>query len=110
MIKVGALTYAKLIRELMEGPWSFVEMATNTGLHYHTVREYVNALHREGLVHIAGWDKDMLGRDCKPLWNFGQGRDKKRARLTAAQRQERHRNKIKNMKHPAYTMGARQNG
>lgn len=105
MIKIGALTYAKLVRELVEGPWTFIDMATNTGLHYHTVREYVNALHKEGLIHIAGWEKDRWGRDCKPLWVFGAGRDKPRAKLTQAQRQARHRSKVKNMTHPAHIMG-----
>lgn len=106
MIKVGAMTYAKLIRELTEGPWSFMDMATNTGLHYHTVREYVNALHREGMVHIAGWEKDNWGRDCKPLWVFGEGRDKKRTKLTAAQRQARHRSKKRHMLSPMHSLGA----
>lgn len=105
MIKVGAMTYAKLIKELVDGPWSFLDMATNTGLHYHTVREYVNALHKEGVIHIAGWEKDRWGRDCKPLWVFGVGRDKTRAKLTQAQRQARHRAKVKGMTNPMHMLG-----
>lgn len=105
-IKVNALSYAKLLRELHEGPFSFQELADNTGLHYHTVRDYVNALHRERLVHIFAWDKDSYGRDCKPLWIYGQGRDKKRERMTQAERQQRHRSKKRNMANPIYKLGS----
>lgn len=105
-IKVNALSYAKLLRELHEGPYSFAELAENTGLHYHTIRDYVNALHRERLVHIFAWDKDSYGRDCKPLWIYGQGRDKKRERMTQAERQQRHRSKKRNMANPIYKLGS----
>ena len=44
IVKVNAMSYAKLLKELHDGPFSFVELAENTGLHYHTVREYVNAI------------------------------------------------------------------
>lgn len=104
-IKVNAMSYAKLLRELHDGPFSFAELAQNTGLHYHTVRDYVNALHRERLVHIALWEKDKLGRDCKPLWSYGQARDKKRERMTAAERQERHRAKKRGLASPLHKMG-----
>ncbi len=105
IIKVNAMSYAKLLRELHDGPFSFQELADNTGLHYHTVREYVNALHREHLVHIALWEKDRLGRDCKPLWAYGQSRDKKRERMTQAERQERHRAKKRGMASPLHKLG-----
>lgn len=96
-LKVNAMSYAKLVKELHDGPYSFAELAENIGLHYHTVRDYVNAMHREGLVHIVSWDKDSYGRDCKPLWTFGPGKDKRRARMTQAERQQRHRAKKRSL-------------
>lgn len=105
-IKVNAMSYAKLVRELHDGPFSFAELAENTGLHYHTVRDYVNQLHKERLVYVADWEKDRLGRDCKPLWSFGIDRkDKRRAKLTAKERQQRHRAKKKILAHPAMHLG-----
>jgi predicted ArsR family transcriptional regulator len=105
VIKVNAMSYAKLIKELHDGPYSFQELADNTGLHYHTVREYVNCLHRERLVHIALWEKDRLGRDCKPLWVFGRSKDKKREKMTQAERQARHRSKKRGLASPLHMMG-----
>lgn len=84
------MSLGKLLRLLVDGEHTFEELAESTGLHYRTVCEWVNALHREGVVHIAGYEKDSYNRDNAPLWLFGvDKRDAKRSKLTAAQRQAR---------------------
>jgi predicted ArsR family transcriptional regulator len=95
MIKVNALHYAKLIAELLDGPWSYQEMAEHTGLHYHTVRDYVNALRKEQLVHIAYWGDDNIGRCSVPHFLFGKKTDVKRTKLSAAQRSKNYRDRKK---------------
>ena len=90
------MSFAKLIGELCEGTHTKDELSEATGLHYTTVRTYVAALHREKLVHIAGYAADKMGREnSKPLWAFGPGVNKKRKAATDAQRAQRARDKRK---------------
>lgn len=97
MLKINAFHFAKLIKELRDGPYSYQEMAEHTGLHYTTVREYVNALRKEREVHIACWDKDSRGRDNTAQWLLGPGVDKKRRAMTHVERSARYRLKRKAM-------------
>lgn len=95
-LKVNAMALGHLMRALTEEPRTITELAELTGLHYHTVREWVNALHDQGVVFIAGYEKDRRDRDNAPLWLFGvDKRDAKKSKLTAAERQARVRARIK---------------
>ena len=46
-------------------------------------------LHRAGAAHIVRWEKDSRDRDSLKVYKLGVGKDAKRDKLTAAQRQER---------------------
>ena len=94
-IKVGAMSYAKLIRSLMDGTRTLQELAEETGLHYLTVAQYCAALHREGAIHICMWEKDSLNRDAIKVYQLGIGKDARRQRMTSAERQQRTRDKRK---------------
>ena len=96
MVKVGALSYAQLVLHMLEGNHNCQELAEATGLHYVTVLQYTRELHAAGAAHISSWDKDTLGRDLIKVYKIGPGRDAKRAKLTPAQRTQRHRNKLAN--------------
>jgi hypothetical protein len=87
-IKINSLSYAKLIKHLLAVPATVHELAEETGLHHLTVALHMRALHAERLVHIGGWEQDSMGRDASPVWTWGAGRDKPRARKTST---ERHR-------------------
>ncbi len=50
-IKVGALTYAQLIKFMLEGEHTCHELAELTGLHYVTVLQYTRELYAAG----AAW-------------------------------------------------------
>lgn len=85
--KTNALAYAKLMKALIPGTLTFEELTEECGLHYHTVRAICNALHDEGAAHIAMWEKDARGRDALRIYKLGEGKDAKRQRKTAAERQ-----------------------
>lgn len=75
MIKVSALTLTNLLKDLVNGPFAVREMSEHTGLHPQTIRAYLRAMHREKLVHIAGWEVAPDGRHKYPLWKFGNAKD-----------------------------------
>jgi predicted ArsR family transcriptional regulator len=85
VVKVNAMSYARLIKMLMEGTRTAGELAEETGLHKHTVYEYTRELHKVKAVHIADWEKDILGRECMPIFMIGNKPDAKRATMTKAQ-------------------------
>lgn len=92
-IKVGALTYAQLVLHMLEGVHNCQELADLTGLHYVTVLQYARELHAAGAAHICAWEKDGRGRDSIKVYKIGAGKDKKRERMTLAERQARQRGK-----------------
>lgn len=95
-VKVNAMSLGHLVRALSCEPMSYAELAEETGLHYHTVREWVNAMHQVHAVHVAAWATDTRGRHNSPLWQLGvDKRDARKPTLTAAQRQQRLRDRKK---------------
>lgn len=98
MVKVGALTYAQLIKHLLEGVHSCAELAELTGLHYVTVLEYTRELHRAGAAHITAWGCDARGRSTLKIYQLGQGKDAKRpARVSAVARSAAYRTKVRQL-------------
>lgn len=93
IIKMGAISYAKMIRLLMDGTMTCAEIAEETGLHLLTVYQYTRELHREGVIHIALWEKDSRGRDAIKVYRFGEGKDAKRYAMTQRERAARYREK-----------------
>jgi hypothetical protein len=70
------------------------------------VLHYTRELHRAKAAHICQWDKDARGRDVIKIYKIGRGKDAKREKLTAVQRQARHREKQKAMELSRIMMGA----
>lgn len=95
IVKINALTQAKLIEAMLDGVYNCQELAEITGLHYVTVLHYTRELHRAKAAHICQWDKDSRGRDVVKIYRIGRGKDAKREKLTGAQRQARTREKKK---------------
>lgn len=91
VIKINAISQAKLIRLLIDGTRSCRELAEDTGLHYVTVLQYTRELYREGAVHICHWGADAMGIDKVKVYKLGLGKDAKRHCMTNAQRSERYR-------------------
>jgi hypothetical protein len=97
IIKINAITQAKLIEAMLDGVYNCQELADITGLHYVTVLQYTRELHRAKAAHICQWDKDTRGRDVIKIYKIGRGKDAKREKLTQVQRQARHREKTRAM-------------
>lgn len=97
IVKVGALSYAQLIKYMIEGIYTCRELAELTGLHYVTVLQYTRELWAAKACHIASWDQDSFGRDALKVYKIGPGRDAKRRKLTGAERQARVRAKQRSL-------------
>lgn len=95
--RIGAVSNAKLLKFMMEGVYNNHELAEHTGLHYKTVAPYVKAMHKEGVVHIAGYDEDARGSETIAIYKLGMGKDKEPRRFTRAELSERYRAKKKAM-------------
>ena len=91
IIKINAITQAKLIEAMLDGVYTCQELADHTGLHYVTVLQYARELHRANAAHICAWEKDSRGRDVIKIYKIGRGRDAKREKLSGAERQARSR-------------------
>ena len=97
VMRISALTQARLINLLIDGMLSCEELAAETGLHLLTVQKYTAALRREGACYIDHWEKDVLGRDSIRIYKIGRAPDKARAKMTGAARAKRHREKLRHL-------------
>lgn len=94
-VKVNAKSFALMIESITVRSRTLQSIADETGLHKQTVGNYMRELHKVKLIHICGWEKDRLGRDCIPIFIWGYGADKPRHKYSSAQRQARCRAKKK---------------
>jgi len=85
------MSFAHLVKLLLDGTRTAEELAEESGLHKQTVYIYTRQLHKKKAVFIADWEKDRLGRDCKPIFMIGCKPDAKRHRLTQAERAANYR-------------------
>jgi len=91
----NAAGYASLIQSLIDGRCTALELITESGLAGTTVRKFLSAMRRRGLVHIAGWEADSVGRMVMPVWELGEGRDSARPKQTATERSAKRREKMR---------------
>lgn len=100
-VKMSPICYAKMLKELQRQPSSRPALAEATGLSVMTVGSYLQALHKEEVIHIFAWDKDAMGRDAIPLWVLGMGIDAKRHTQTKAQKAAAYRKRKREKQEPA---------
>jgi predicted ArsR family transcriptional regulator len=93
IIKINAITQAQLIKLLLDGDRTCAELAEETGLHYVTVLQYTRELHRAGAAHITRYDKDVRGRDMLKVYKIGKGKDARREKKSACERQTTYRSR-----------------
>ncbi|MGI9153593.1 MAG: hypothetical protein ACR2IY_06950 [Rubrivivax sp.] len=106
LIKINAISQAQVIKLMLDGELSCVELAEETGLHYVTVLQYARELHLAKAAHICRWEKDARGRDAVKIYKLGPGKDAKRERISDAERQARYKAKLKSQK-MAQVMGGK---
>lgn len=99
--------YVAMLAHLTEGAVSAQDLASLTGLHIETTREFLKEMHKRGLVHIAQWDVRLNRRIKLPMYKLGEGGDKPRpARLpgTEVTRRYRERQKLKEQFNPFFAI------
>lgn len=74
MIKIGASTYARLLKAMIPGDLTCKELAEETGLHQLTVYQYCRAMHQHGVAHIARYEPDSRGRHTIKVYRLGEGK------------------------------------
>jgi|OpeIllAssembly_1097287.scaffolds.fasta_scaffold64493_4 hypothetical protein len=97
IIKINAITQAKLIEAMLDGVYTCAELCDITGLYYSTVLHYCRELHRAEAAHICGWAKDKRGNTTLRIFKIGRGKDAKPKKLTGAERHARWRQKQKSI-------------
>jgi hypothetical protein len=97
-LKINALSIAKMMRSLLEGPATAAELVAVSGLSRGTVYSYLKALHAEKCIYVCGWEKSVLNRDAIKIFAIGSKPDAPRTRkskaLIAAECRARKRIKI----------------
>lgn len=95
------MSYAYLLQALSVQARTYRELAEITGLHHHTVRDYVNALHKVRVVCIAGWTERGYRQGASALFALNsslQARDAhKPPPLTRAERTARYKRRQKRL-------------
>jgi len=95
LVKVNAMSFALLVREMLAGSYTCQELAERTGLHYVTVLTYTREMHKAGAAHIRAWRMNEKRQYVLKVYGIGDMQDarKPRAALTPAQRTQRYRMK-----------------
>ncbi len=76
---VMAIAWGTMLRELMAGPTTALELVAATGLQHDTVLGYIRVLRRMRVVRVASWDADTRGRRGVAAYALGDGPDARRA-------------------------------
>ncbi len=78
MIRMGPILYARLVGMLVDGPVTLQDIQDELGLHEFTVRDYVKALHKHKLCHIAIWSLAGPKQRRVAHYTWGRGADARR--------------------------------
>lgn len=94
-----------IFKAFMGGPASVRQLSDKTGIYYDTMTSVVKALHNGGVIYIARWDVDTIGRYQIARYAYGHGVDAIRPKKkTASERNKKHRaKKLKNQEKPLQT-------
>jgi hypothetical protein len=99
-IKVNAMSFALLVREMLAGEYTCEELAERTGLHYVTVLHYAREMHKAGSAYICAWRMNERKQYVLKVYGIGNRADvnKPRKAMTPAQRQMKYRAKLRRKK------------
>lgn len=94
-MKVNAMSYAKMLKEIELRGKNVDEVAAATGLSTFAVRGYLKALLKERLIHITHWTTDTRGRDVTAHYMLGFGVDRPRRNKSRAQVREDYQERLR---------------
>ena len=106
-VKVNAMSFALLVKEMHRGIYTCEELAELSGLHYVTVLNYTRAMHRAGAAYIGAWKMNKRRQYTLKIYKIGDSRDfeKPRPAMTPAQRTYRYRMKKQRIKQRRVELG-----
>lgn len=84
--RLNAIAFAKIIDAMQTASCTYYELVETSGLSYITVMRYVIAMHKEGVIHITGYEPDSLGRSARAAYALGRGTDAKRSPRSTMER------------------------
>lgn len=93
--RMNPSAFTAMLAAMIERPCSVAYLSEITGLHEWTIRNYAKSLVVGRVAHIAGWEKDSMGRDVTALYKFGFGVNMPRTHKTGAQKQRESRAKAR---------------
>ena len=100
-IKVNQSIFARVVRMMMDGPVTTRDITEETGLHIVTAQALMRDMKRHKVVHIAGWDPDVMGRPLNAAYRLGEGKDALRPSKTAAELSKGYRVRLAQRKRDA---------
>lgn len=95
-VRIGAILQAKVLRLLVDGPHSVLELEGESGVHEKTLRGYLKELHAQKLVYVHDWLPNSRGTRDTRMWHWGPGkRDAPRPKVSQAVRTANYRARLK---------------
>lgn len=70
-----AIAFAVILRELLDGPCTALELAAETGMRHETVLGWIRAMRRQSVLHVAQWVEDSQGRRGTAAYSLGNKPD-----------------------------------
>jgi hypothetical protein len=92
--------YAETVYALTQGACTVFDLSEESGLGLITIRKFVAALKRRGLIRVAAWETDRLGRSSIAAYTWGRGRGKdapRPPRKTMAERRATYYQKLQRL-------------
>ncbi len=93
--RLSHLTLGHTLRVLLSGRFTRHEIEAASGITTTTAYIWIRALRKMRLIHIADWETDAVGRDAVPIFELGDRPDRRRRKLSAAERSKRYRENLK---------------
>lgn len=90
-----AVAFAVVVRELLAGRCTALELAEETGMRHETILGWVRALKRHGAIHVASWVEDSNGRRSTACYALGDKPDAKRSPMAPIDIKRRYRQRAK---------------
>lgn len=90
-----AIAFSVIVRELLLGPCTALELADETGMRHETVLGWIRALRRQRAIHVSSWVEDSAGRRSTAAYSLGDKPDAKRQPMPAIDIKRRYRQRAK---------------
>lgn len=69
-MSLNAITYAGMMRLLMDGEYTMHRIAQETGLHTATTSRYLTALHKRRVLYICDWVQNPVNKNWHPVFTM----------------------------------------